>query len=483
MLGGMAHEFRPVSRDELMLLPPDLREWLPEGHLAWLVLEVVEELDLSEFERAYRRGGAGRAAYDPRMLVALVVYAYCAGIRSARAIEAACVTDVACRVVAGQSRPDHATIARFRAVHAAALAGLFGQVLEACANAGLGRVGVVSIDGTKIAAMASPRANRDAERFRKMAEEILAEAEAVDAAEDEEFGDRSGNELSEEFAPGPGRRARIRAMLDALDAERKEQQAERIAADLAAAEKALAGRERRLANLRAAALARHERRVGRSSRVPVEDQKCVREAREAAETARTAVEAARSGKGPKAAATPERKVNLTDPDSRIMRAANKGFIQGYNAQIAVSDDHLILAADVLTDANDTAAFVPMMHAAVAAVSAHLPQNTMIGVVLADAGYCTEDALTAEGPDRLIATARDPGKPAKDPNRAAMAARLAEGTPGRATYKRRGATVEPVIGHLKERLGMTRFSRRGLQAARHELALVALCHNIRRLATV
>jgi transposase len=478
----MAHEFRPVSRDELMLLPPDLREWLPEGHLAWLVLEVVEALDLSEFERAYRRGGAGAAAYDPRMLVALVVYAYCAGIRSARALEAACVTDVACRVLAAQARPDHATIARFRTRHAAALAGLFGQVLETCAKAGLGKVGIVSIDGTKIAAMASPRANRDGERFRKMAEQILAEAAAIDAAEDEEFGDRSGSELSEEFAPGPGRAAKIRAVLDALDAEKNAETAERRAADVAAAQKALAGRERRLGHLRAAARARHEGRAGNGGRVPVEDQKSVREAREAAETAAAALDLARSGRGPKATATPDRKVNLTDPDSRPMRAANRGWIQGFNAQIAVSDDHLILAVDVLSDANDTAAFAPMMDAAVAAVAAHLPEKT-IGVVLADAGYCTAAALAAPGPDRLIATGRDPGKPAKDPNRAAMAARLAEGTPGRATYKRRGATVEPVIGHLKERLGLTRFSRRGIQAARHELALAAICHNIRRLATV
>lgn len=482
MLGGMAHEFRPVSRDELMLLPPDLREWLPQGHLAWVVLEVVEQLDLSALEKAYRRGGAGRAAYDPAMLTALCVYAFCVGVRSSRAIERACVTDVACRVIAGQERPDHATIARFRARHASALADLFGQVLGICAKSGLGQVGVVSIDGTKIAAMASPRANRDEDRFRKLAEEILAEAEAVDAAEDEEFGQASGNELPEELAPGPGRKARIKAMLDALNAEKNADRAERIAADLAAAEKTLAGRERRLANLRTAARDRHARRTGNASRVPIEDQNSVREAREAAESARAAVDLARTGQGPKARAAKPRRVNLTDPDSRLMRTANKGWIQGYNAQIAVGDDHLILAVDVLTDANDTGAFVPMMNTTVANLQAHLPDRS-VGVLLADAGYCTNPALTAPGPDRLIATGRDPGKATRDPARAAMAERLAEGTPGRATYRRRGATVEPVIGHLKERLGLTRFSRRGIQAARHELALAAICHNIRRLATI
>lgn len=466
-----------------MLLPPDLREWLPKGHLAWLVLEVVEQLDLSALEKAYRRGGAGRAAYDPRMLTALTIYAFCMGMRSSRTIETACLTDVACRVIAAQARPDHSTIARFRAVHAEALAGLFGQVLTLCSKAGLGKVGVVSIDGTKIAANASPRANRDEERLRKLAAELIAEAQAVDEAEDAEYGDRRGDELPEELAPGPDRAARIKAALAAAERDKAAESAERTLEDVAAAEKCLARAERTLARVRTAAWRRHEERPANARRMPVEDQKGVRQARAALEEAGTALSLARSGKGPKAGAVKGRRVNLTDPDSRVMRAANKGWVQGFNAQIAVSDDHLILTTDVLTDANDSAAFEPMMNLAVRAVAAHLPEDTAIGVLLADAGYCTEQALTASGPDRLIATGRDPGKPAAEPKRAAMAARLAPDTPGRATYKRRGATVEPVIGHLKERLGLTRFSRRGLQAAQHELALAALCHNIRRLATV
>ena len=240
----MAREFKAVDRDTPMLLPPDLRDWLPEGHLVYLVLSVVEQLDLSAIIGTYRRGGVGREAFDPAMLTALLIYAYAQGVRSSRQIERDCVTDVAMRVVAAQQRPDHSTLARFRSRHAAALADLFGQVLSLCGRAGLGRVGIVAVDGTKIAGQASPRKNYDEQRLRTMAAGIVAEADATDAAEDAEHGpDRSGDELTETLRPGPDRAARIGAALQQVQAERAAAQA----ADEAAAERKVA-RARRTAD-------------------------------------------------------------------------------------------------------------------------------------------------------------------------------------------------------------------------------------------
>src|SRR3954451_67985 len=168
----MAREFRAVDRDTPMLLPEDLRAWLPGDHLALLVIDVLAGCDLGVLERSYRRGGAGRRAYDPVMLATLLVYAYCEGVRSSRAIERGCVTNVAFRVITAQQRPDHTTIAKFRQVHGKAFAQLFTQVLGVCAAHGMGRVGVVAIDGTKIAANAAPERSRSAATLRKMVDQI-----------------------------------------------------------------------------------------------------------------------------------------------------------------------------------------------------------------------------------------------------------------------------------------------------------------------
>lgn len=196
-------------------MPPSVAEWLPADHLAWFVLDVVDELDLAEFVAAYRADGRGGAAYDPVMMVALLVYAYCVGERSSRRIQRRCVEDVAFRVVAANHGPDHATIARFRVTHQEALAGLFGQVLRLCERAGMIRPGLVAIDGTKMAADASRDANRTAEQ---LAREILDEAAAVDADEDAAHGEASGDELPKAMAP-KGRRARLRELLDELEEE------------------------------------------------------------------------------------------------------------------------------------------------------------------------------------------------------------------------------------------------------------------------
>src|ERR1700761_2955185 len=198
----MAQNFIGCDRDQSFLLPPDVRDWLPEGHLAWFVLDVVAGMDLREFYGAYRRDGVGRRAYDPAMVVALLLYGYSRGVRSARAIERACVEDVAFKMIAMMETPDHATIARFVARHEVALAELFGQVLGLCAEAGLVRPGVVAIDGTKMAGNASRESTRD---FGQIAREIIAEAIETDEAEDELYGQERGDELPEELRTREGR--------------------------------------------------------------------------------------------------------------------------------------------------------------------------------------------------------------------------------------------------------------------------------------
>src|ERR1035441_1869983 len=213
----MPQNFIACDRDLELLLPPSLRGWLPEDHLAWFVLATVEEMDLSAFYGAYRGDGHGRAAHEPGMMLALLLYAYCKGQRSSRVIERECVEDVAYRVIAANRRPDHTTIARFCQRHEAALADLFGQVLGLCAEAGLAKVGVIAIDGTKVHANASQHAARD---YEQLAREILAEADAVDREEDELYGEARGDELPPELSTEQGRRGWVREAKRRLDEKR-----------------------------------------------------------------------------------------------------------------------------------------------------------------------------------------------------------------------------------------------------------------------
>jgi transposase len=213
----MSQRFVACDREQSFLMPPDVREWLPEGHLAWFVIDAVGAMNLDAFYAAYRRDGRSRPAYDPAMMVALLLYAYARGTRSSRQIERACEEDVACRVLAAQRRPDHATIARFVERHQDAIAGLFGEVLSLCAKNGLASVGVIAVDGTKLPANASRNANVDYER---LAREILEEAQAVDAAEDELYGDARGDELPEQLRTGEGRRAWLREAKRQLERQR-----------------------------------------------------------------------------------------------------------------------------------------------------------------------------------------------------------------------------------------------------------------------
>jgi transposase len=203
----MPQNFVSCDRDQSLLLPPDLRDWLDEDHLAWFVIEAIDELHLDAFYASYRVDGHGRAAHDPQMMLTLLVYAYCVGERSSRGIERRCREDVAFRVVCANQVPDHATIARFRVRHQEALAGLFGQVLGLCAEAGLVRTGVVAVDGSKFRAAASDAAISS---YEEIAAEVLAEAARIDAAEDERFGAARGDELPEHLSTRGGRRAWLR---------------------------------------------------------------------------------------------------------------------------------------------------------------------------------------------------------------------------------------------------------------------------------
>lgn len=215
----MAQSFLSCDRGQDFLMPPSVSEWLPAGHLAWYLLDVVERLDLAAFYGGYRVDGSGRPAHDPQMMVALLLYAYAVGERSSRQIERRCVEDVAFRVIAANRAPDHTTINRFRKRHAARLADLFVQVLAMCQKAGMVRVGTVAIDGTKIAANAGLSANRTYEKIRQQVERIFAEADEVDAAEDEQLGDARGDELPAELADPVTRRARLERAKREIEAE------------------------------------------------------------------------------------------------------------------------------------------------------------------------------------------------------------------------------------------------------------------------
>src|SRR3954467_13139066 len=215
----MAQNFVACDREQELLLPPSLREWLPEGHLAWFVIDAVAAFDLAAFYAAYRVDGHGRPAHDPAMMVALLLYGYAIGERSSRRLERRCSEDVATRVICANQVPDHTTIARFRQRHETALAELFGEVLALCAESGLVRVGGIAVDGTKMAANAAPQATRG---YEQIAREILEDAAAVDAAEDEWLGEAQGDELPPELSSAQVRRGWLREAKRRLDQKRAE---------------------------------------------------------------------------------------------------------------------------------------------------------------------------------------------------------------------------------------------------------------------
>ena len=373
----MAQNFIECDREQLLLMSPSLREWLPENHLAWFVIDAVKDMDLSAFYARYRQDGWGRAAYDPAMMVAIVLYAYAKGQRSSRGIERACLEDVAYRVIASNLAPDHVTINRFRAEHADALAGLFGGVLTLCARAGMVKVGTIAVDGTKVHANASREANAD---FDQIAREILKEAAEVDAAEDELYGDKRGDELPEHLSTSQGRRGWLREAKRQLDEERAKE-------------------AKPIPRSRPARLKEAKRRLQEELRVESRANAQYEHYRVHARDSR----GRRLGASPTPYAPPETpagKINLTDPDSRMLKAS-RGYIQGYNAQAAVNEEQIVIAAEVTVDSPD--------FGHLAADARRRPERTGDGRRHRDAGGAARRRrLLEQGADGERHQSRDPG---------------------------------------------------------------------------
>ena len=446
----MGYNFLPCEREQLYLLPPALQDWLPEGDLAWFLLDAVAQMNLTAIERTYRADGWGPAAYEPAMMVALLLYAYCLGERSSRRIERLCQRDVAFRVITANQGPDHTTIARFRQTHETALATLFTQVLRLCAEAGLVKVGIVALDGTKIKANAALASNRTVETITAEVSRMLTEAQATDAAEDRQYGpERCGDELP----------------------------------------KVLRDRQSRLARLQAC-----QERLTQEAATATEQQQAKIETRQAEEAATGQKKRGRKPKAPEAAADRDAKANVTDPDSRIMKT-QAGYVQGYNAQAVVTEGQLIVAAEVTQEENDIKQLHPMLERAQANLKV-IAYPQAVGTALADAGYCSEANLTAAdpaGPELLIATNKawkqrralreQPPPRGRSPKGLTARDRMERTlltTRGRRLYKKRGQTVEPVFGQIKSTRGCDRFMRRGKAACDSEWKVLCATHNLLKL---
>ena len=520
----MAKSYRRVDREQGFLLPPDMREWLPASDPVWLVIEVIEQhLDTSAFHRLRRRGGAGRAGYDPDVLLTLLVWGWLQGVSSSRRLERLCSRDVSFRVICAGDAPDHVTIARFRAEFGDAVESLFAEVLVLCHRLGLGRVELVAVDGTRIAAPASGDANRTEEGLRR-AEQAEAEREAArraareaarvhaaaDAAEDAMFGAGRGDEIDD--GPGSGlsaRSMRIAEALAELRAEREAAEAGEVARQAERAERRAAavgpptGRppaggevvlaEQAVARARAEVEQRQQRWMSSGKgRNPapggVDEQWRVRQAKARLERARQTVRRREAREAARPSPAGQMMRNITDPQSRLL-SVKGGWVQGYNAQAAATCDGIILATAVSNSGSDAAAFIPLMHAAVAA--AQQMGAGPIGLLLADAGYLTVGNLAAPGPDRLIAVgkhrerqaARDQaaarGRSNRAPEIEAMQARLS--TPeAMAAYRRRGPTIETVFGNGKHNWKFTRFTGAGLKRAQADWAFHGIVHNLSKI---
>jgi transposase len=345
----MRHGLQLSSRGPrpALLAAPDLRDWLPQGHLAWFVLDVLDQLDLAPFYRAHRDDGHGHPAYDPKTLLGVLLYAYAIGVRSSRQIERRCTEDVAFRVLAGNQTPDHVTIARFRVRHQQALAGFLVESLRLCAAAGLARLGVVALDGTKMAANAAERANRSLDKLEAEVAEILRQAAAADQRDDLQHGDARGDELPAALASKAGRLQRLRVAKAQLGAEATARQ-QRY--------------QQRVARLAAAAQAK-----GKQPRARIKPR--------------------RRDEAPK----PEAVANTTDPDSRLVHT-RRGSVQGYNAQAVTSMEQVIVAAELTQQANDLQQLGPMLDATAATLAAAGIAERP-GTLLADCGYWTIANLT------------------------------------------------------------------------------------------
>jgi len=463
----VSKNFRTCDLNQPFLLPPSLQDWLPESHLARFIAELVPGLDLSKIYGYYgRRDGRGKAAYHPVMMVRVVLYGYCVGVKSSRGMERASHDDIAFRYLCADQHPDHDTIAEFRRRHLPVLAQLFTQVLQLCDKAGLVKLGHVAIDGTKVQANASKhkamsydRMTEKEKQLRAEVEKLLAQAEATDAAEDALYGKGNrGDDLTGEMARRESRLKKIAEAKAALEQEAREQ-----------AEAAKKAAEEKLAERLQKEQARGKKFGGRPPQVPDPEQ---------------------------ARPEPTAQRNFTDPESRIMPdGGRKGsFVQAYNAQIAVdSAQQIIVAAEITQESNDKGQLAPMLERVAQNVGAK-PQ-----AATADTGYFSESQVTDErvsGIELYVAIGKqkhgegqvsdvmNPGDLSVPPfesgsAREKMKQRL-KTEAGQALYKMRKAIVEPVFGQIKAARRIRSFLLRGLANAGAEWKLICATHNLLKL---
>ena len=496
----MAYDYVPVIRDRLFLLPPDMGEWLPEDHIAWFIIDAVEKIDTSALHKRHPNDGVGRRAYDPDMMLALLLYAYCTKTRSSRAIEKLCLSDVAYRIISADHQPDHSTIAQFRKDFGDQAKTLFVEVLRLAHEAGVGSVGVVALDGTKMTANASLKRNRTKDQLEKEVDAMFNEAETADAAEDERFGDRRGDELPPELAKRKTRKEAIDKALKSLEERKKKEATARQIRDRDDRIGSARRREfRSLQRLRRAKRREREARKKRESKIAATGKdiggrkrfdgseptyvKRERSDYEANKARRKEFEKRTGREG-----TDDPKSNLTDPDSRIMQTAQGSWAQAYNAQAAVNEEGIIVGALVCNDANDYSQFVPVVDDVITSMKA-AGSNKDVGTFIADAGYESEDNLNVAGPDRLIANGkawkmkREPLTNSPLPEDATPVERndyRLRTEEGRALYGKRQHMIEPVFGHTKENKTFRRFLQRGIEAVNAEWNLMMAAHNIEKL---
>ena len=494
--------FRPWNPEQTLLLPPSPVDWLPEHHLVFFLLDLAAELDLDEIHAVYRqKDPRGEKAYEPRMMVVLLLYAYCVGLPSSRKIEKACWEDAAFRVLTGNQQPDHSRVSDFRRRHLDALAGLFIQVLRLCQKAGLVSLGTVALDGTKVKANASKHKAMSHERMLKSERQLEAEmrallrkAEIIDAQEDGQYGKGNrGDELPVELQRRSSRlewirkaKAELEAEAAAAKARQRQEQAE--AAELEAAQTKGGGD---------AQLSRRAARRARGARKRVDDaQKLAIETAEAAGlespvfTAKLDAVAMPQRQLPSDTSgkpKPQAQRNFTDPGSHILKGAD-GWIQGYNCQAAVDGDHqVIVAIGVSNQPSDAVHLLPMLER-IQANTGELPN-----ALIADAGYCSTANLEACEEtiemNAYISTSRQQhgqrprpsrGRPPKDLDARGRMERKLRSKAGQAIYALRKTVVEPVFGQIKGARGLDRFRLRGLEKVNGEWALMATTHNILKL---
>ena len=435
----MNYNFRSYNPKQPYLLPPSLDDWLPQDHLARFISETVDQMDLSALITAYRSNGQGSAAYHPAMMVKILLYAYCMGIPSSRKIAKALVDDVAFRWLAAGNFPDFRTISEFRKRHLRALQDLFPQILLLCKASGLVKAGIIALDGTKVKANASLSRNKTYEqlskqekRLKEKLEALLEQAEKTDQEEDRLYGSKRGDELPEDLSTAEKRLAKIKEAKKYLEARKK-----------AEAKKSKESHKKH----------------GRKSQKPDDTVK------------------------------PEAKVNMTDSESRIQKTS-KGYIQGYNAQAVATENQIVIACDVVNEANDIHQLKPMLEQAQQNLS---EIDVYAKTVLADAGYCSDDNLEyLESKDEinaLVSTRKEQEMRKAESgsknirhrsDRYKAMDRNLQNPVSRYIYGFRKRIIEPVFGQMKHCQGFSGFLLRGLEKVKNEFTLWCSAHNILKL---